>query len=77
MVVLSRTAPAIPAPIKSYLGALKEQHSKRTFEIAWDGRIAQTIVVPFSNLLLREHIDFSIEGHVDRAAIPIGSPMTP
>jgi signal transduction histidine kinase len=49
VVVLSRTA-AIPAPIVAYLGALKEQHSKRAFEIAWDGQVAQTVVVPFANL---------------------------
>ncbi|MDO8622550.1 MAG: hypothetical protein Q7R80_04940 [bacterium] len=29
------------------------------------------VVVPFSNLLLRERIDFTIEAHVDRAAIGI------
>ena len=50
VVVLSRTTPAIPAPITAYLAALNEQHSKRTFEIAWDGQVAQTIVVPFTNL---------------------------
>jgi two-component system, NtrC family, sensor kinase len=50
VVVLSRTTPAIPEPIKTYLGELKEQHSKRSFEIAWDGQVAQTIVVPFANL---------------------------
>jgi two-component system NtrC family sensor kinase len=52
--VLSRTTPTIPAPIRTYLGALKDQHSKRTFEIAWDGQVAQTIVVPFSNLRRQE-----------------------
>lgn len=50
VVVLSRTTPAIPAPVVRYLGGLKEQHSKRTFEIDWDGQVAQTIVVPFANL---------------------------
>jgi signal transduction histidine kinase len=50
VVVLSRTTPNIPAPIASYLNGLKEQHSKRTFEIAWDGQVAQTVVAPFSNL---------------------------
>jgi len=50
VVVLSRTTPVIPAPIASYLDALKEQHSKQTFEIAWEGKIAQTVVVPFANL---------------------------
>jgi signal transduction histidine kinase len=50
VVVLSRTTPAIPGPIKTYLGELNAQHSKRSFEIAWDGQVAQTIVVPFANL---------------------------
>ena len=50
VVVLSRTTPAIPAPIASYFGALGEQHSKRSFEIAWDQKVAQTIVLPFANL---------------------------
>jgi two-component system, NtrC family, sensor kinase len=54
VVVLSRTTPDIPAPIADYLRDLKGLHSKRTFEIAWDGRIAQTIVVPFSNLRQQE-----------------------
>ena len=50
VLVLSRTMPAIPAPIAAYLAALTEQHRRRAFEIAWDGQIAQTIVVPFANL---------------------------
>jgi signal transduction histidine kinase len=50
VVVLSRTTLAIPEPIKTYLGELNAQHSKRSFEIAWDGQVAQTIVVPFANL---------------------------
>lgn len=35
------------------------------------------IVVPFSNLLLRERIDFSIEARIDRTTIPIGPPGDP
>lgn len=50
VVVLSRTTPEIPAPIAAYFGALKEQHGRRTFEIDWEQRVAQTIVVPFANL---------------------------
>jgi signal transduction histidine kinase len=50
VVVLSRTTPAIPAPIAAYLEELKEEHSKRSFEIAWDGQVEQTVVTPFANL---------------------------
>ena len=50
VVVLSRTTPTIPAPIATYLGTLKGLHSKRTFEIDWNGKVAQTVVVPFANL---------------------------
>lgn len=39
--------------------------------------ILSDIVVPFSNLLLRERIDFSIEARVDRTTIPIGTPPAP
>jgi signal transduction histidine kinase len=51
VVVLSRTMPEIPAPIREYLGGLKEQqHDKDAFEIEWDDQVAQVIVVPFANL---------------------------
>lgn len=46
VVVLSRSTPMIPPPVEKYLGALKEQqHNKSTFEIAWDEKVAQVIVV--------------------------------
>jgi len=54
VVVLSRTTPTMSAPIKTYLSQLTEEHTRRTFEIAWDGQVAQTIVVPFSNLRQQE-----------------------
>ena len=50
VVVLSRTAPAIPGPIRDYLATLRQPYVERTFDIAWDAQIAQTIVVPFTNL---------------------------
>ena len=50
VLVLSRTTQEMPPPIAAHLAALGEQHSKRTFEIAWNGQVAQTIVVPFANL---------------------------
>jgi diguanylate cyclase (GGDEF)-like protein/PAS domain S-box-containing protein len=49
VVVPSRTTPAIPAPIAAYLGTLKDHPRERPFEIAWDGRVARTIVVPLAN----------------------------
>jgi signal transduction histidine kinase len=54
VVVLSRTTPTIAAPIKKYLSELTDEHTRRAFEIAWDGQVAQTIVVPFSNLKQQE-----------------------
>jgi hypothetical protein len=50
VVVLSRTTPETPSPIKDYFAKLTDRHVQRTFEIAWNGQVAQTIVVPFSNL---------------------------
>ena len=50
VLVLSRTTQEMPPPIAAYLAALGEQHSKRTFEIAWGGQVAQAIVAPFANL---------------------------
>jgi two-component system, NtrC family, sensor kinase len=50
VVVLSRTTPAIPAPIRSYLAELPPRHEKRAFEVGWGERVAQTVVVPFANL---------------------------
>ncbi|MFZ2853590.1 MAG: cache domain-containing protein [Rhodocyclaceae bacterium] len=50
VLVLSRTTQEMPPPIAAHLAAVGEQHNKRTFEIAWNGRVAQTIVAPFANL---------------------------
>jgi signal transduction histidine kinase len=54
VVVLSRTTPAIPPPITAYLGKLGPQHVRRSFEISWDGNVAQIVIVPFSNLRRQE-----------------------
>ena len=50
VVLLSRTTQEIPRPIVTYLAGLKGKHLKRSFEVAWDGRVSQTIVAPFTNL---------------------------
>jgi signal transduction histidine kinase len=54
VVVLSRTTLAIPPPVTAYLGKLGPQHVRRSFEISWDGKVAQTVIVPFSNLRHQE-----------------------
>ena len=54
VIVLSRTRPEIPAPISAYLAGLKGRHVRRTFETAWGGRVAETVVVPFADLRGRE-----------------------
>lgn len=50
VVVLSRTTPDIPAPIRAYLSQPAGSHGEKNFEIAWDGQAAQVIAAPFSNL---------------------------
>jgi PAS domain S-box-containing protein len=53
VIVLSRTRPVIPPPIAAYFRSLGERHEKRTFEVAWDDRVAQALVMPFSDLRQR------------------------
>ncbi len=57
VIVLSRTRPEIPAPIAAYMAGLREPHDPhavRSFETAWEGRVAQTVVLPFTDLRGRE-----------------------
>lgn len=49
VVVVSRTAGAIPPPIVKHLDGLAGRHAKDSFEIAWDQHAAQAIVLPFAD----------------------------
>jgi signal transduction histidine kinase/FixJ family two-component response regulator len=54
VLVLSRTAAAIPAPIAEYLRSVRREHVKRAFETTADGRDLQAFVVPFADIRGRE-----------------------
>jgi signal transduction histidine kinase len=49
VVVVSRTAGAIPPPIAQHLDGLAGRYAKDSFEIAWDQQAAQAIVLPFAD----------------------------
>jgi two-component system NtrC family sensor kinase len=50
VVVLSRTTPVIPPPVRAYLAQPLARHDKQNFEAQWDGRVAQAILTPLSDL---------------------------
>lgn len=50
VVVLSRTTPEVPAPIRAYLSEPAGIHRPRNFEVKWGDQVAQAIAMPFSNL---------------------------
>lgn len=53
-VAVSRTTPTIPAPVASHIAGLSGKHVRQSGEIEWDGRVAQSIMLPFVDLRGRE-----------------------
>jgi PAS domain-containing protein len=49
VVVVSRTAGAIPPPVVQHLDGLAGRYTRDSFEIAWDQQAAQAIVLPFAD----------------------------
>jgi signal transduction histidine kinase len=50
VVVLSRTTDVVPPPVAAHLEGLQGRHVKESFEVDWNDRVAQAIVLPFANL---------------------------
>jgi signal transduction histidine kinase len=54
VIVLSRTREQIPAPIAAYLRASHTRYPREAFEVHWDDRVEQAVILPFLDLRGRE-----------------------